>query len=175
MQQKWTVLSEKLNAEAKKSHVYNTARLTPRALSGRYYARRAVIRETSSVIGGSPAVQAYAALWRTNCYPGWYELGTVWVGPNLRGNGLYRDLMKEAASLAPTSANLFLITREQKIMRTADELGFKRVTTQTHPHLLLWASHVGIVCRLPTSIHPVAPGEWKPALDGERSLFFRGA
>ncbi len=174
MQRKWKVLSETLNAETKKSHAYHTARLTPRALSSRYYAGRAAIRETTSVVGGAPVVQAYAALWRTNWYPKWYELGTVWVGESLRGNGLYRDLMREAAGLAPEGANLFLITREEKIMRTAQELGFRSVTTQTDPKLLLWASEVGIVCRLPTSIHPiVGPDVWGTPTDGRRWLFIR--
>ena len=164
MQRKWIALCRALKEAGK----YYEPRLKARLLSGRYHACRPVIRICDH------AIQAYAALWRTN-HPDWYELGNVWVGKRLRGRGLRDILMMEAMAVAPQGAHLFLITSVGAIKISAERLGFKRVTTQTHPELLQWASEVGVVCRLPSSIHPIGQCEWQPFVEGKRSLFLREA
>ena len=167
MQRKWEVLSEALKATGK----YYPERLTPRLLSSRYYAGRAVIRETTEVIGNR-TIQAYAALWPTN-EPKWFELGTVYVGDSLRGRGLRNDIMSEAVRLASAGAKLFLITDVEGVMHSAEKLGFAAVTTQKQPNLLRWASWAGVVCRLPGSIYPIAPGVWGTPKSGERWLYWK--
>jgi len=167
MQRKWKILSETLSETGK----YYAPRLKPRLLAGRYYARRAAIRETTEVIGDR-SVQAYAALWRSS-HLAWYELGTVWIGEDLRGNGLLDELMAEVVGLAPRGANLFLITPVEAIMDSAQKLGFHQVTTQTHSRLLSWASEAGIVTRLPGSVYPIAPNIWSTPTAGERWLYLK--
>ena len=175
MQKKWIALSEKLLKTGK----YHEARLTPRRLSGRYYAGRAVIRETFEETGNR-TILAYAALWRT-FRKDWYELGTVWVDEALRGNGLREKLMTEAVELAPDGANIFLITNVESIMRSAERLGFVVATTGTRPGISRWASDVGIVCRLPKTIYPIrpmvgdAPPAWGMPASGQRWMFVRPA
>lgn len=163
MHPKWTVLSEEITATGR----YYNPRLTPRKLSGRYCAGRAVIRQTK---GSDCQIQAYAALWNAN-KSGWYELGTVWISAALRGNGLCRELMEKVVGLAPPDTGLFLFTDVASVMNAALGLGFVPVTTKTHPCILRWASKAGVVTRLPDSIHPIAPDRWAEPEAGERWLF----
>ena len=164
MQPKWIVLSQCLRGAGG----YYNARLTPRFLSSRYYARRAVIRETTE-IKGDRIIEAYTALWPTYRKE-WYELGTVWVTDTLRGNGVRARIMDEATNLAPEGARLFLITAVGSITRSAQDLGFFPVTIRTHPSLLLWASEIGMGERLPSSARSVD----EPAfVEGVRTLFIR--
>lgn len=86
---------------------------------------------------------------------------------------LSSGLNKEALASAPKGVSFFLITSEEETMRSASALGFLPVTTRTHPEILKWASEVGVVCRLPDSIHPIAPGTWGAPKGGEQWLFVR--
>ena len=169
MQRKWIVLSQTLTTTG----VYHTARTTARRLSSRYYAGKAVIRESAKEVGDR-TIEAYAASWAT-MLPDWYEIGTVWIVDRLRSNGLARQLMMEIIQLVSRDDRFFLITREATIMKLALELGFVPVTTRTHPDILQWASKIGIVARLPASVHPIAPNTWARPQAGERWLFVRDA
>ena len=168
MQAKWKVLSATLKGSGAG---YHQPRLEPGALASRYYAGRAVIRETKELVGNR-TILAYAALWRCRD-PFWYELGTVWVGECLRGNGVRDELMAELLQRVPEDRDLFFITPVEAIMRSGEKLGFVPVTTQTHPLILEWACRAGIVSRLPSSVHPIAPGLWGTPKGGQRWLFWR--
>ena len=167
MQRRWEVLSQTLLGETGK---YHTPRLTPRLLSKRYYARRAVIRETAPGMPHS-VIQAYTALWPTDRKRKWYELGTVWVGEPLRGNGLRDELMAQAMALVPEETSFFLFTSSEAIMRSAGSLGFITATTHSYPDLLMWASDLGVVQRLPGSIH----NRCDVPESGKRTLFILGS
>ncbi len=167
MQERWIVLSQALERERK----YFEDRLKPRLLSGRYYARRAVLRETQEITVGMRLIQAYAALWKTR-REGWYEVGTVWVAEDLRSKGLQNELMREIVAIAPEDVSLFLITSATSIMRSAINLGFDPVTTTTMPNLDVWTASVGLDERLPRT----ALRESNSRLtEGERWLFVRRA
>ncbi len=165
MQDRWIVLSEQIRAEGK----YFSARTTARKLSKRFYAGRAVVRQIDSPVASLRFVQGYAALWRT-AVDGWYELGTVWVTPELRGNGVQFDLMTELVAKAPQGKGLFLITDAFPVMRTAGILGFRPVTLATMPDVHDWSAVVDLGERLPrTALLEALP----MPKDGERWLFIR--
>jgi N-acetylglutamate synthase-like GNAT family acetyltransferase len=138
-----------LSARLKATKAYYAPRIEPEQLEAAIRDGRAAIRRKDGEI------EALAVLWPTND-PKCLELGTVWVGEGLRGNGLREELMAELVQRVPPDISLFLITPIEAIMRSAERLGFRAVTTKTHPKLLVWASEVGIVTRLPDSIHPEA-------------------
>jgi len=171
VQKKWDVLSKKLIAAG----IYRGSRLAPRHLSSRYYAGRAVIRETCEEMGDR-TILAYTAIWPTEL-PEWSELGTVWVSPELRGNGLVCKLMHATVNLLDT--NFFLITDRESVMKAALQLGFIPATTQSKPGITRWASDVGVVCRLPETIYPVSPSRgdipptWATPERGKRWMFVR--
>ncbi|PIR83632.1 hypothetical protein COU18_03035 [Candidatus Kaiserbacteria bacterium CG10_big_fil_rev_8_21_14_0_10_51_14] len=148
MQRKWEVLAEKLKAEK----AYYLPRLTPRNLSARQYAGRAIIRE-SNENHGDRTISAYAALWRSHD-PTWYELGTVWVSAELRGNGFCRNIMTELIALAPADIRLLMFTADVAIMRAAHGLGFFEVGNPSHPSNEPWAIRVGVSARLPGIDNP---------------------
>ena len=160
------VLSKRLKAEPG----YYAPRLEVEHLERAIRERRAVFY----FYGGH--IEAFAALWPTN-RTDWLELGTVWVGKSLRGKGLRNALMTETVALVPKGASLFLFSSVEKIQESADGLGFEPMTTEVFPGLLGWASEVGIVCRLPGSIHPVRNcgeyHEWGTPKPGERRFFIR--
>ncbi len=156
------VLSKRLKAVPS----YYVPRLEPEQLA-------AVIRKRHAVImWQEDRIEAFAALWPTNL-PNCFELGTVWVGEGLRGQGLRGVLMAEAIALARKDADLFLFTSVGKIMESAALLGFEPITTSKE-RVLLWASDVGVVTRLPRSIHPiVGPDVWGKPKEKERWLFWK--
>jgi len=164
--QKMVVLLRRLQAEPG----YYAPRLTPERLAAAIQERRAVIRWCDGHIA------AITVLWPTN-RPDWMELGTVWVGEGLRGRGLRNELMAEAVALAPNGVSLFLFSSVGKIMQSAISLRFEPMTTEKY-RVLWWASEVGVVCRLPNSIHPMfirgeGPFYRRPEKEGERWLFIR--
>lgn len=159
---------EVLSARLKATKAYYAPRIEPEQLEAAIRDGRVAIRHKDDQI------EALAVLWPTND-PRCLELGTVWVGERLRGNGLRDELIAESAALAPAGTSLFLITPVESVMRSVLILGFQAVTTKTHPKLLVWASEVGIVTRLPDSIHPQSPETWGTPEEGERWLFMREA
>ena len=162
MEREYVVLSKRLKA----TKAYYAPRIEPEHLKAAACEGRAAIQHLN---GG---IEAFAALWTTN-EPLWLELGTVWLSEELRGNGRRHELMAEVMQLAPQGSRLFLFTSVGSIVCSAVELGFRPVTTKTHPGVLLWASYVGVVCRLPDSIHPIAPRKWGVPEEGKRWLFMR--
>ncbi len=163
---KWAALSETL----KKVGIYNNARLDPRLLSSQFHSGRAIIRETPELVGHR-TIQAFAALWGT-ADPLWWEIGTIWVDPRLRGNGLLSELVTDSTSLAPKGGNLFLITSERAVMISGVNHGFRPVTKALMPDIEAWAATVGLGYRLPrTALQEIPPFP----VAGERWLFVRGA
>lgn len=140
MEQKIPVLSRRLMA----TKAY-APRVEPSLLLAAIRERRAAVR----VKDGS--IEAFAALWPTFDAK-WWELGTVWVGEGMRGNGVCDEIMAETVALAPHGSHLFLITPVECIICAADQLGFIPVTESVRPGVLRWASEVGIVMRLPKSV-----------------------
>lgn len=158
-------LLEELKKEPK---AYHAPRLNPEQLILAISDGRAVIRcHRLRII-------AFAALWPTydpNCL----EIGTVWVALEKRGNGPLHYLMTEVVGLAPRDADLFLITTQQAVMRSAEMLGFRRITTDVMPDVLKWASGKHVVERVPKSVHGIAQDGWGLTQNGDRQLFMRRA
>lgn len=155
---------------------YYRKRLTPRLLSKRYYARRAVIRETSCGPFGS-TVLAYAALWRTKI-PEWYELGTVFVDEKIGGNGVCLEIMQEVVAFVPNGMHVFLVTDAEPVMKAAQKLGFIPVTLGTPGITLRFIRKVmGSGRPIPESVYPYCSSEscseYGIPTAGERWMFVR--
>ncbi len=165
MEEEYVVLSQRLKA----TKAYHAPRIEPEHLKAAVSEHRATVRYLNGQI------EAFAALWPTRYSRKCCEIGTVFVGDALRGNGLCGKLVAETAEiLAPQGASLFLITKDPAAMCAAENLGFRPVTTQSHPDVLEGAMKRDVVCRLPTSIHSiVAPNTWGTPKAGERWLFMR--
>ncbi len=159
------MLSDRLKATRK----FYAPRIEPENLGTAIREGRAAIRRLDD------RIEAFAALWPTND-PGWYELGTIWVGERLRGNGLRQDLMAEVVALTPAGRGLFMFTPNEAIMDSAVKLGFVLVTTDTRPDVLLWGSRLGIAERLRESINANTPrASCDVSTEGMRRLFIRDA
>lgn len=163
MKQKWDVLSSELKA----AKIYRGDRIDPESLQRRVYSGRGVIRETCEVVGHR-TIFAYGALWPT-WLPQWWEVGTLWVRQCHRGKGLTNEILENLIRRAPSGAHLLLFTREERIIRILGRHGFQFVTTRAEPDILLLASDLGIVQRLPEGIHDRLDAP-EP---GTRSLFVR--
>ena len=164
MKQKWVDLSAALKA----ARVYHEDRIAPQTLQKRFHSGHAAMRETSEVFG-SRTIKAFGALWPT-WRPDCWEVGTLFVRPEYRGNGLLPEIMDELMRRAPNGSSLFFITKEERIMKLAPEYGFVRVSGTTYPNILRWASQRGLVCRLPKSVYKVG---WPSPEPRERWLFMR--
>lgn len=159
-------LSQRLKAEP---GGYYRPRLEPEQLASVIRAKMAVFRKFEG------RIEAFAALWPTYL-ESWVEFGTVWVGQGLRGKRLHCQLMAEAMHLVPDGTNACMFSSIGKLMDSAQLLDFQPVTTERH-RVLLWASDVGVVQRLPRSIHPDVYSSgvisWEKPRDGVRWLFWR--
>jgi len=71
---------------------------------------------------------AFAALWPT-LHPSWYEVGSVWVHPDHRDQGLGSQVFKQVVNLQP--AGIFLITSEDKIRHLATAADLQEVDLQS--------------------------------------------
>ncbi|MEY4747437.1 MAG: hypothetical protein RLZZ416_486 [Candidatus Parcubacteria bacterium] len=165
LKQKWRVLCHGLKAEG----TYFEARLDPHLLCDRAFRGYAAVRETDEIVGNRTII-AYGALWPTSD-KSWLEVGSLYVHPAHRKNGLHMEIMSELVKRVPEGGRLFLITADKRVMQLASDFGFVRVSSTTHPNVLRWASEVGIVCRLPKSVHKIG---WPAPEANERWLFIRG-
>lgn len=172
MKKKWEVLARCLLKEGG----YYEPRLTPRLLSERYYAGHAVIRETEEE-EGERTIFAYAALWPAYHGPreSWYELGSVWIAPHSRGNGLVREVMQETLEKAP-GKKFFLISASQGVIQSARYLGFKPVFVPEIAHRVFqeWVDAMRLGERLPTSVFMPVPEEMIDEQNGIRRLLVLG-
>lgn len=160
MQRRWEVLSKEIG----EAGGYFADRLSPRDLSSRFYAHRAVIRSSDS-----GAIEAYVALWRTRRRE-WYELGTVWIHPSRRGNGLRDEIMKEVVQLLPIGWRLLMVTASDGVRRSAEKFGFQMVNAGTNPGLCQWVARIGLGGRLPDSTKETGEPRF---VEGVRTLFIR--
>lgn len=125
-----------LSNRLKEEPGYYAPRLEPEQLEARFRERRVVTRTENG------AYEAFAALWPT-LDSRLLELGTVWVGQGLRGNGMRDQIMAEAVRLAPQGTSLFLITSAPSIVETAKSLGFHIVLFASSDELYCWGRTIG--------------------------------
>jgi N-acetylglutamate synthase-like GNAT family acetyltransferase len=79
---------------------------------------------------------------------GWYELGSVWVAPVLRGTGLGAVVFRGCAGLIKKKGhNAFLITKSDKVIHLAQATGFSEATTETW-RVVPWNASCGPCDRL---------------------------
>lgn len=129
---------------------HNSSRSTPENLSTAFKSNRGVAK----ICNGQ--IIAIAMLW-TTADSETLEIGTVWVHADFRGHGLLTLVLDELLEKAGNS-KLFFFTKDDDgsvaLIRWAIKKGFVIVrSSQEHPHTLRWASQVGVVCRLPSSIY----------------------
>jgi len=67
---------------------------------------------------------AFCMLWPTQDKY-WYELGTLWVHPKDRGNGLAGEVFKKCLECLPRSVGVFLITHQTGVVELARSMGWQ--------------------------------------------------
>lgn len=105
MQAKWIVLCQTLRESGYKDVGYVS--LTPRALSSRFYARSAVVEETSHVIGDR-TIGAYCALWKTTDEK-LYQLGPLYLAAEWCTPHMAREILRRTLELIPRECRAFII------------------------------------------------------------------
>lgn len=164
--EKWTALSKALFSQP---GTYYRKRLPRRMLYGRFLKQETAVREDPTC----QSIHGFGALWptrRNTDNRSRREIGTLWVDPAHRGNGMTKDLLDELIDKAPEGAELFLITKEESVMRAVVDRGFQAVTAASFDgDLFRWAGETGMSGRLPDTVYLEFP---RPK-QGERWLFMR--
>jgi len=74
--------------------------------------------------GACNRYHAFCMLWPTQDEY-WYELGTLWVHPENRGNGFSKEVFKMCLERLPRGAGAFLITRQIGVLELARSVGWQ--------------------------------------------------
>ena len=152
MNYKWELLARAMLRTGR----YWEPRVKPQLLSRHYHAGRTAVR-----IRSEEQLTVYSAYiaWLKTKDPSHCEIALAYVAPDLEGNGVLKDIMRELLDRMPSDLTPFLITKHPAMMRTATSSGFKMVDCDTQ-EIETWAAKAGIEDRLPV------PSE-------ERKLFIR--
>jgi predicted GNAT family N-acyltransferase len=68
---------------------------------------------------------ATAMLWEVENQPvTWYEIGTVWVSTDHRGQNLGHKIFRSITDMIPWDSNAFLLTTTPQIIHLAHKLGY---------------------------------------------------
>jgi hypothetical protein len=67
---------------------------------------------------------ATAMLWEVNGQPLWYEMGTVWVDLEHRGNKLGHTVFESITGKIPQGSSAFLLTTSPRIIHSAKTYGY---------------------------------------------------
>jgi hypothetical protein len=65
----------------------------------------------------------FAGLWPTRDRT-WFELGTMWIHPGLRGRGLAGTVFDKVMKLLPPGKRVFLVARNMKVVHLALDRGW---------------------------------------------------
>jgi hypothetical protein len=150
--QKWITLDSTLRNEKE----FFASRLKPEVLKDLYYRGRLIVREPPEY---DPAIvrTIYGCLarWPTTqeCVD---EVGIAWVDESHRGNGLLDDMLGELIHRLPAGHQAFAFSKNCAFISAAQRHGFvvtARESWTAEFNVHLWASRLGVVCRLPVSIH----------------------
>lgn len=68
-------------------------------------------------------IVGFGVLWPTLDL-GWYELGTLWVHPELRGLGISGSIFAKLIKKIPEKTSVFLITKSRKVAHEAIKHGW---------------------------------------------------
>lgn len=162
---------EDLEERMRKTGGYYLPRLSPRLLSSRIAAKRAVADFDGSYPG---RVVRYGAILSGCNNTGWRELALIYIHSEFSYAGALNNLTTRVLGLAPPGTKLFAITRVESVACALFPHGFRAVTADTHPLVNEWAEKVGIAERLPTSALAPTPASFHDTyFRGERTLLMR--
>ena len=68
---------------------------------------------------------ATAILWEVEGNKDWYEMGTVWVSPEHRGQQLGHKVFQSITAKVPAGSNAFLLTTTPQIIHSAQTFGYQ--------------------------------------------------
>ena len=115
---RFAVLSQQMAKEnAHGDDVFMSERISADSLWNAYQGGRAAIVENND------RITAIGVLWDTP-HKDWFELGSLWVDPPLRGSGLAHQMYSERLKLLPEGKRCFVISHNPRVERLATAHGF---------------------------------------------------
>ncbi len=127
-------------------------------LEGLYHSQRAAIQETGEW-STERTICGYVALKKTIDLD-WMEIDPVYVSSSVDRVATARALIGNLLQRISDNIHLFSFSSDPDIASAAEMNGFMRITRSTRSGILLyWASHLGVVERLPKTTSHV-PGPW---------------
>lgn len=89
------------------------------------------------------AITAFVAFWPTD-RPDFLEFGSIWVKPELRGQGLGRAVFVNLMQHQPLGKNVFLITKEPKVVHLVLSDGWQEATAESWEQYIPWDLSCGL-------------------------------
>ena len=81
----------------------------------------------TAILNVDQNIIATAMLWQVETHQDWYEMGTVWVSPNHRGQQLGHRVFQSITAKVPEGSNAFLLTTTPQIIHSAQTFGYKYI------------------------------------------------
>ena len=126
----WQELSKEMMRENRGDEVFLKVRIEPDALKLAYEERRAVtVHEHEVASSSSERIVGFGVLWQTNNEK-WFEFGSLWVAPELRGKGIAGGIYRKRLALLPSGARGFVVTHNPKVVSLALKNGFVEATPE---------------------------------------------
>jgi predicted GNAT family N-acyltransferase len=80
--------------------------------------------QLTAILDNDQNIIASAMLWKVPNQSNWYEIGTVWVSPEHRGQQLGYKVFRSITEMIPWDSNAFLLTATPQIIYLANKLGY---------------------------------------------------